>query len=277
MPEIRQSRPNPISVRNTGGWGIVFYITIACLIFFLASCNRSSGTWEQIQESGTLRIGVDPTFPPFALADGENVEGIDIELGRALASELMLEPKFTYFGYDGLYDALTTGQVDVLISALVIQPERTKDIAYTNPYFDAGLVLIIPNSAADIATMDDLSGRVVSVELGAHGHVEALEWQRRLNDLTVQTHTDVEGAINSVIDGSSDAALVDSIGGRLYLQSMPPNEKLLTILPTPVNSEPYAMAVRIDERELLSRLNTALDDINMDGTLDDIIAAHLGP
>lgn len=276
MLEIRQLISNPTATRRTGGWVIVFAIA-ACLTMTLISCSQRSGTWEQIQESGTLRIGVDPTFPPFALADGENIGGIDIELGRALATELMLEPQFTYFGYDGLYDALTTGQVDVLISALVIMPERTKDIAYTNPYFDAGLVLAIPNSAGDITSMDDLDGRVVSVEIGALGHVEALEWQRRLEHLTVQTHTDVHEALDSVVDGRADAALLDSIGGRLYVQSMAPNEKMLTILPAPINSEPFAMAVRIDERELLSRLNTALDDIIRDGTLDDIIAKHLGP
>lgn len=276
MREIRQLSSNRTTGLRAAGWVIVFPI-IACLTLILISCNQSSGTWEQIQESGTLRIGVDPTFPPFALADSENVEGIDIELGRALASELKLEPRFTYFGYDGLYDALTTGQVDVLISALVIMPERAEDIAYTNPYFDAGLVLIIPNSAAGITSMDDLNGRVVSVEIGALGHVKALEWQRRLERLTVQTHTDVHEALDSVAKGKADAALVDSIGGRLYLRSIAPNEKKLTILPTPANSEPYVMAVRIGERELLSRLNTALDDIIRDGTLDDIIAAHLGP
>ena len=77
-----------------------------------------------------MRVGIDPTYPPFALADDAGLRGIDVDFAQALAEELGLEAQFTYFGYDGLYDALTTGQVDVLISALVILPEKTKHIAY---------------------------------------------------------------------------------------------------------------------------------------------------
>ena len=49
------------------------------------------------------------------------LEGFDIDLASAIATDLGLTAEFVYFGYDGLYDALQTEQVDVLISALVIQ------------------------------------------------------------------------------------------------------------------------------------------------------------
>ena len=275
MREIKEQGSTLIDWLKRNSIFIVFLAL--CPILVLGGCGREDGSWERMQQAGTLRIGVDPTFPPFALADGENVAGIDIERGRALAAELMLDPQFVYFGYDGLYDALTTGQVDVLISALVLMPERTKDVAYTNPYFDAGLILVVPGDTLNIQGMEDLNNRIVSVELGALGHVEALEWQRKMNGLTVQTHSDSEEALKAVVDGRADAALVDSISGRLYLRDLPAGENMLTILPEPVYSEPYALAVRIDERELLERLNGALAEIVRDGTLDDIIADHLGP
>lgn len=275
MREIKEHEPTlaGLLVRHP----ILILVIAFCLILVLVGCRQVDGSWKDIQESGMLKIGVDPTFPPFALADGENVAGIDIELGRALAAELMLEPQFVYFGYDGLYDALTTGQVDVLISALVLMPERTKDIAYTNPYFDAGLILVVPGHTLNIQGMEDLNNRIVSVELGALGHVEALEWQRKMNGLTIQTYPNSAEALGAVVDGRADAALVDTISGRLYLRDLPAGENMLTILPEPVYSEPYAMAVRIDERELLERLNSALSEIVRDGILDDIIADHLGP
>ena len=275
MPAINEHQPKPCDRPRRKF--TFFLIMLICLMVVLFGCEPGSDTWEQIKASGTLRIGVDPTFPPFALAQNDTLEGIDIDLGRALAADLGLEPRFTFFGYDGLYDALTTGQVDVLLSALVIMPERTKDIAYTTPYFDAGLILIIPGDTLHINGMDDLDRRTIAVELGALSHVEALEWQRKLNRLTVHTYPEVQEVIRAVADGNDDAALVDSIGGRQLLNSQEFADSDLAYLPNPVQSEPFALAVRIEDRKLLSQLNAALTLLIDDGRLQNIIENHLGP
>lgn len=243
-----------------------------------AACGSSTGdSWEQIHEAGILRIGVDPTYPPFAFDDEGTLTGIDVDLGRALAAELGLEPQFTYFGYDGLYDALTTGQVDVLISALVIAPERTKDIAYTTPYFDAGLFLVAPADANPAIGMNDLGGASLAVELGTLSHVEALQWQRRLADLTIQTYGSVDEALGSVVTGENDAALVDYISARLYIRDTPIEGVALLYAPAPTVSEPYALAVRIEDRTLLAGLNDALGRLESSGRLNEMIENNLGP
>jgi polar amino acid transport system substrate-binding protein len=252
-------------------------IVLAMALALLTGCRADGDSWEQIQDSGVLRVGIDPTFPPFALAEGEQIQGLDADLSRALAGELGLEPQFTYFGYDGLYDALTTGQVDVLISALVIAPERTKEIAYTDAYFDAGQSLVVPKGASDVGDMDDLANRMLAVELGALGHVEALAHQRSLNGLRVQTYNSVAEALDAVVNGEADAALVDSVSGRLYLRDQPDANEQLVRLPNLVSSEPYAIAVRIEDQTLRKELNAALRRMNDSGDLEAIINDWLGP
>jgi polar amino acid transport system substrate-binding protein len=243
----------------------------------MVGCRSDEDSWELIQASGVLRVGVDPTFPPFALAEGDVIEGIDVDLARAVAGELGLEAQFTYFGYDGLYDALTTGQVDALISALVIAPERTKEVAYTAAYYDAGQVLIVPEASAGIEDMADLYDRTLAVELGALGHVEALEWQSRLGGLTIDTYPGVVEALAAVRAGEANAALVDSVGGRLALRDQSTDEPRLVRLPKPVLSEPYAIAVRIEDEGLREALDEALARLKTTGTLEAIIERHLGP
>lgn len=244
------------------------------LLTLLAGCSRNEDTWAQIESSGVLRVGVDPTFPPFAAAEGSDAWGLDIDLARALAAELGLEPRFTYFGYDGLYDALATRQVDALVSALVVMPDRTEDVAYTDSYYDAGQVLIVPE-ASSVAGMDDLDGGTVAVELGALGHVEAQLWQRRLPHLEVRTYGSVDEALAAVAGGEASAALVDSVSGRLFLRDHPNTG--LNRLPEPVTTEPYAIAVRIADRTLHRRLNAALRSLNDSGELDAIMARWLDP
>lgn len=255
----------------------LWLVVILSGLVFLAGCGREGDTWESIAESGVLRIGVDPTFPPFALAEGAAVEGLDIDLGRALAEEMGLEARFTYFGYDGLYDALATGQVDVLISALVIAPERTKDVAYTDAYFDAGQFLVVREGLTDVAGMAELAGRTVAVELGALGHVAALERQARLDSLAVQTYGSADEALAAVAAGEADAALVDSVSGLLFLRDHAGDSPRLTMLREPVASELYAAATRIEDRTLQRELDVALNRIFNSGQMGTILKRWLGP
>lgn len=260
--------------RRQGRLGSVVATLLVAFLFLIAGCARDRDSWERIRESGVLRVGVDPTFPPFALAEGELVEGIDVDLAGALGEALGLEVQFSYFGYDGLYDALTTGQVDALISALVIMPERTKDIAYSSAYFDAGQFLVAP-AASGIDGMADLSGQMLAVELGALGHVAALDWQSRLSGLDVQTHGSAADALAAVASGSANAALVDRVGGLLYLSESAGDAVGLIMLDDPVVSEPYAIAVRIGDRILMEEINEALAELRESGQLATIIARWL--
>ena len=250
----------------------------ALLALFLAAsllaCVPRADTWQRIQETGVLRVGLDPTFPPFEVADGAAVTGLDIDLTRALAEDLALQPAFTYFGYDGLYDALATEQVDVLISALVAVPGRTRDFAYSEPYYNAGEILVVPAAETAIADMADLSGRRLAVELGAQGHVEATQWAKWLPELAIRPYPGAAEALAAVAAGEVDAALVDSISGRLYLAAQ--EQPLLRRVAEPVTVEPFVMVTRIGDETLLARLNSSLRALEGNGRLQQITARWLG-
>lgn len=244
-------------------------LLLAMLISMIA-CSANGETWQRIQQTGVLRVGLDPTYPPFENADGGELRGIDVDLARELASNLGLQAEFVHFGYDGLYDALATGQVDVLISALVIRPDQLRDFAYSEPYFNAGQYLVVPSGSA-IGGMQDLAGHSLAVELGAQGHVTATEWQRRIPDLAVQPNDTPALALDAVSNGEADAALVDAISARLYLATNP----LLSLVQPSVTVEPFAIVVRIEDERLLRELDAALQAIEADGTLDTIISRHM--
>lgn len=240
----------------------------------ITACTSQNNTWPRIQETGVLRVGLDPTYPPFELFDGENLTGIDVDLARSLADLSGLQVEFVYFGYDGLYDALATEQVDVLISALVVTPERTEDFAYSDPYFNAGEILIVP-IGSDIEEMADLNGRSLAVELGAQGHVQATEWARQLPNLTILPFNSPDAALTAVLQQEAEAALIDQISGRLFLKAQAAD--LIKRLPTPVTVEPFALVVRAEDKELLTHLNDNLAHLQAEGEVDAILNQWLGP
>lgn len=246
-------------------------LSVMLPLLFLVACQTADSSWSRVQNSGVLRIGLDPTFPPFEVDEGAGVQGIDVDLAQVIAAELQLQTEFIYFGYDGLYDALATQQVDVLISALVITPERLKDFAYSQPYFNAGQILIADRTTADFFTLSEMAGKTVAVELGSQGHVEVLNWQRQLNGLEIRPFATPDETITAVATQQANAAVVDAVNGRLALQNHP----TLTWLPEPVTVEPYALVVRQQDQQLLEQLNHTLTTLQKNGTLEQIITQWL--
>jgi polar amino acid transport system substrate-binding protein len=236
----------------------------------LSACTPEQTTWDRVQTSGVLRVGLDPTYPPFEFTDGTSLQGIDVDLAETLVADLDLEVSFSHFGFDGLYDALATEQVDVLISALVPDVARTRDFAYSAGYINSGLVLV-SRPDAPLTEISELVDKTIGVELGTAGHVEATNWQRQVPNLYISVHQSSDEALSALASGQIDVAAVDNITARLFVGQRPESE--LAIFP--VGEEPYAMVVRLEDRRLLTELDSSLSRLSSSGQLDSILNSWL--
>ena len=232
-------------------------------------------------ETSTLRVGMDASFPPFETiaADGTLV-GFDVDLAQELGRRLGVEVQFVAnLPYDGLYDALAVERVDAVISALVVNPARMADFAYSTPYFDAGQVLVVHSGETGIEEMADLSGRKLAVEFGTPGDQEARKWTRKLPGLAVVPYQTAVEALAAVATGEAEAALVDHVSA-LATTARPGSPGSgsgsgLIIVGEPVVEEPYAVAVRRENRHLLRAINEALAEIESDGTMEALMTKWL--
>jgi len=256
-----------------------FLIAYCSLFILLAACTTPDDVWNRVLETGTLRVGMDASFPPFEFvaADG-TLTGFDVALARELGRRMGVDVQFVAnLPYDGLYDALTADRVDVVISALVINPDRMSDFAYSASYFDAGQVLVVQGSGGaggrrpgTIEGMADLDGRVLAVEFGSRGDMEARKWAQRLSDLTVAPYQTAAEALTAITAGEADVALVDRVSALAAIGKIP------RVLENPwglepVVKEPYAVAVRKESQHLLRAINEALAEMQTDGTLEMLV------
>lgn len=230
-------------------------------------------TWERVQETRVLRVGMDASFPPFeAIAADGSLVGFDVDLAREISQRLGVEPRFiANLPYDGLYDALTVGRVDVVISALVINSARTADFAYSSPYFDAGHVLVVREREQTIRSVGDLSNHSLAVVLGTPGDRDARERARRSRDLVVVQYRTPARALDALRTGETDGALVDHVSALQAIGAGSP----LAIVGEPVVEVPYAVAMRDDSQRLLGAINSALKEMKDDGTLDKLVSEWL--
>jgi len=219
---------------------------------------------------GELRVGIDPSYPPFAVATADDLYGLEVELAWALGEELGVPVRFVPLGYDGLYDALRVDSVDVLISALLIDPARRNDVIYTRPYFDAGLMLVSP-VGTPYGDMTLMPGHTLAYEFGSAADAEARRWLRRVQPFERRPYELGRYALDAVRLGEADAALVDAVTTRLY-QREHPNWAAQSFYVTDTS---YAMAVRADRGAVWAAINHALETLAFDGRLDAIVARWL--
>lgn len=220
----------------------------------------------EIFPHGELIIAVDASFPPFAVATADDLFGLDIDLGREIARRLGLPARFVNMGYDGLYDSLLSGQVDVVISALLIDPSRMADVNYSWAYYNAGLILV-SDAARPVESMTDIPGKRLAYEFGSAADTEARAWTRRVAAFERLPYELPEHALDAVRLGQADAALVDATSGRLYLRE----HRDWQVVYDAVTFSPMSVAVDIDRRPVLHVVNEAVLNMLNDGTINALL------
>ena len=210
-------------------------------------------------------IAVDASYPPFASVDPSGkMVGFEVDLASALGKKLAANPELVNMDAgDALYDALAARKVDAIIAGLTYYPDVTRDVAYSDPYFEAGPVLLAKTGRTDISGTRDLAGKKVSVEMGSLSEDEARRLQKEVSGMVVVPMDDVEQVISAAGDGTVDAAIVDR-------PEIPPGSMqaagLRTVGP-PLRSQPYMVAVRRTSVSLLLAINKHLDAMKADGSL----------
>jgi len=217
-----------------------------------------------------IRIGVDASFPPFAVDNGESMYGLDIDLGNAIGQQLGFPVRFVNMGFDGLYDSVIADQVDIVISALQVDPSRMAEVRYTQHYFDDGLVLVTP-AGSPITMMEFMEGYRIAYEFGSLADAETRSWEQRIGRMQHMPYELPQYALDAVRLEQADAALVDATSYHLYLHDHPEWATQYRY----ITHEVYAVAARIDRLDTWKMVNFALQSLKESGELAKIIANWL--
>ena len=244
---------------------ILFHVVLLGILVYEWIESRSPSR-EEAFPHGEIVVGVDASFPPFAVDNGDGLYGLDIDLANALGAEMGLPVRFVNMGYDGLYDGVIDGQVDVVISALLVNPARTQEVRYTRPYFDNGLTLITYLDSP-IDRMAHLPKHSLALEYGSSAQAQARFWLRQLEPFDVLPYELPQYALDAVRLGYADAALVDTTTYYLYQSEHPDWQSE----ENRYDNAFYSIAVRIDRDATWYWVDKAVESLQDDGRLATII------
>ncbi len=233
----------------------------------LPALLRRDITWQTMQARKTWRVGMDPSFPPFESLDAAGVpQGYDVDLARELAAGWGMEVEIVAIGFDSLVDALQAAKVDAIASAYPYDARLTRDVSFSQPYFDSGLRLVVPAGSA-IQGSADLNGKRVGVEWGSEGDMVGRRWQREGIDVTLapyETPQAAVAALDEVPTSAVDAVLVDNVTLR---QAQAAGATVRAAGPY-LTSNPYVIVVPRRASDLLQQINTGLERLQTNGALN---------
>ena len=233
-----------------------------------ASASAAAAGEMKLITAGTLTIGTSPDYPPFEnLENGEYV-GLDIEIAKAIAAKLGLEPKFEALQFDAIVPAVAAGgQVDLGISGFSVDPERAKQIDFTSSYYiDDQAIATMKSSEIKADNADEkLAKATIAVQSGTTGESYV---QENYPEATVQPYGNSTDAFAAMQAGQADAVCTNKAVVEKMLKDAYQDAEIVKPIAT---GEEYAIVVAQDNKALTDAVNKALAELQADGTIDKLI------
>lgn len=123
----------------------------------LAGC----GGEKPAEQAKVLKVGTDAAFAPFEFQDenSKDYTGFDVDLIKAIGKQMGYQVQIQNTGFDGLIPALEAGNIDVVIAAMSITPERSAKVNFSKPYYKSGLSIVVKSGNTDINSFKALEGK----------------------------------------------------------------------------------------------------------------------
>jgi glutamate transport system substrate-binding protein len=217
-------------------------------------------TMAKLQEAGEIKIGVKYDVPPFGFKNPRSnaIEGFDIDIGKAIAADLGVEPKFIEAISDNRIPFLKDGTADLILSTMTINAERDEEIDFSEPYFIARGRILVKKTNNDINGVDDLAGKEVCTVLGST-YEETLKKQApRAERRLVDTYSE---CLELVQNGAVDAESTDDV----ILTGHIIQDDSLKLVGEPLTTEPYGAGIKDGDKEFKEFVDGSIQKFKDDG------------
>ncbi len=216
-------------------------------------------TMARLQDEGTITIGVKFDVPPFGVRNPRtgDIEGFDVDLGRAIANELGVRPRFIEAISDNRIPFLEKGTADLILSTMTINKERDTEIDFSEPYYIARGRILVPKGS-DIKGLQDLGGKRVCTALGST-YADTLKERAKDADLRlVDTYSE---CLELLQNKSVDAVSTDDV----ILTGMIIQDRDLEMVGRPLTTEPYGAGIKQGDRQFKRFVDGVIRDYKRDG------------
>ncbi len=238
-------------------------LTALVVLGLLAACSQA--------DENTLVVATDATFPPFEYIDEatKDIIGFDIDLMDAIAEQAGLEIIYQNVSWDPLLAGMADCQYDMAISAMTITAERAEAFSFSDPYINAGQIVVVGINNEVVGGPDDLVGATIGAQIGTTGAMEA----EAIAESTVKVYDTYELAFLDLANGQIDAVIADYPTAVAFVNQ---NAARLKVVGEVFTDESYGIAFCKGNDTLIEQVNAALAELQADGFIDQLVITWYG-
>jgi polar amino acid transport system substrate-binding protein len=224
-------------------------LLLAAVVFGFAACAKSTSK---------IVIATDATWPPMEMVDeNKAIVGFDIDLMNAAAKAGGFEVEFKNTAWDGIFAGLDGGKYDAVMSSVTITDERKQTMDFSEPYVNAGQVLVVRSEIQGVEKLQDLKGKSVGAQISTTGAF-AVE---KVPGVTLKTYDEIGLAFADLLNKRIDGAVADTPVAADFALQNPSFKGKLKIVGTPFTEEYYGIAVKKGNTKVLEAITRGFKKI----------------
>lgn len=254
---------------------LLFLTALAAAAAIMTGCSGKESSSEaggDSQEQEVLTVAMELAYPPFETKDEQgNPSGVSVDFMKDFGEYIGKEIRIENISFDGLIPSLQTGKADMVMSSMTITEERKETVDFSEPYANA-LLAVLTNKDSQITSVDDLNqeGKKVAVKTGSTGYLYAQEHLKNAEIIALQ---DESACVMEVSQGKADGFIYDQL--TIYRNWQNNLDTTNAVFIPFQDVEPWGIAVKKDNTELLDQLNEFIETYREDGGFEELTEKYL--
>lgn len=237
-----------------------------------SSAAAADDLLSTIQNRGTLIVALEGAWQPWSYHDETDaLVGYDVEVSRAIAEKLGVEPEYVESDWDSLFAGLDAGRYDLVCNGVEVTEERSKTYDFTTPYGYIHTAIAVRSDNEDITSFEDLAGKTTANSL-ASTYMELAEQY----GATVQGIDTLEETIQLLTSGRIDATLNADVSFYDYLNVHPEADFKLVAFTEDASHVCIPLRKGDETASLLEAINNAIEELRAEGTLTELSEKYFG-
>lgn len=236
---------------------VIAVILVVCAVFFMTGCSKDENELVLVTEAG---------FAPYEYYEDGEIVGVDIDIAREIAKELGKELVIKDVSFDFVINEVKSGKADFAAAGISITPERKEEVDFTIEYTTSNQVVVV-KKGSNIKSFKDIKDKKIAVQLGT---VADLYVEENYKKATIVSHKKYLSAVEDVKTGKADCIIMDELPAKEIVRE----NNNLVILDGILFQDKYGMIVKKGNDQLKEKINSVLERMINDGTIQDLILKH---
>lgn len=225
----------------------------------------AGNTLDDVRKKGVLVAGVKSASPPFGFVDRNTgaLAGYDVDFVKAIAARLGVKAVFTPVSAANRIPELHDGGIDIIAATMTKTPDRCRLCDFSEAYFVSSQKVLAKKGA--VTGSADLGGKKIGT---ARGSAWESNLRTKVPRASIVAFDNAADAVEALRKGEINAVSADERILAAVLRELPQGK--FEVAPPTIAEEPYVMAVRKGDKELLRAVNETIREMVQSGNAQKI-------